>query len=90
VNFLDPDKQTWGAFNGGNGVLYFKLDDLYITFDYDERKQSDIDYMLNVLEESCLILNKFIQIITPMKLKRAHLSFNPDSENYFNNNDFVD
>lgn len=90
VNFLDPEKQTWGAFNGGNGVLYFNLDDLYITFDYDERKQSDIDYMLNVLEEACLILNKFIQIITPMKLKRAHLSFNPDSENYFNNNDFVD
>lgn len=89
VNFLDPDKQTWGAFDGGNGVLYFKLDDLYITFDYDERKQSDIDYMLNVLEEACMILNKFIQIITPMKLKRTHLSFNSDSENYFNNDDYV-
>ena len=89
VNFLDPKKQTWGAFNGGNGVLYFKLDDLYITFDYDERKQSDIDYMLNVLEESCLILNKFIQIITPMKLKTAYFSFNPDSQSYLNTADYV-
>ena len=89
VNFLDPDKRTWGAFNSGNGVLYFKLDDLYITFDYDERKQSDIDYMLNVLEEACLILNKFIQIIEPMKLKRTYLSFNSDSENCFDNDDYV-
>ena len=89
VNFLDPDKRTWGAFNGGKGVLYFKLDDLYITFDYDERKQSDIDYMLNVLEEACMILNKFIQIIEPMKLKRTYLSFNSDSENCFDNGDYV-
>lgn len=89
VNFLDSKKRTWGAFNGGNGVLYFKLDDLYITFDYDERKQSDIDYMLNVLEEACMILNKFIQIIEPMKLKRAYLSFNSDSENCFDNDDYV-
>ena len=89
VNFLDPEKRTWGAFNGGNGVLYFKLDDLYITFDYDERKQSDIDYMLNVLEEACLILNKFIQIIEPIKLKRAYLSFNSDSENFFDNDDYL-
>ena len=89
VNFLDPKKRTWGTFNGGNGVLYFKLDDLYITFDYDERKQSDIDYMLNVLEEACMILNKFIQIIEPMKLKRAYLSFNSDSENCFDNGDYL-
>ena len=89
VNFLDPDKRTWGAFNGGKGVLYFKLDDLYITFDYDERKQSDIDYMLNVLEEACMILNKFIQIIEPTKLKRSYLSFNSDSENCFDNDDYV-
>ena len=89
VNFLDPDKRTWGAFNGGNGVLYFKLDDLYITFDYDERKQSDIDYMLNVLEEACMILNKFIQIIEPMNMKRAYLSFNSDSENCFDNDDYL-
>ena len=89
VNFLDPDKRTWGAFNGGKGVLYFKLDDLYITFDYDERKQSDIDYMLNVLEEACMILNKFIQIIEPMKMKRTYLSFNSDSENCFDNDDYL-
>lgn len=89
VNFLDPDKRTWGAFNGGNGVLYFKLDDLYITFDYDERKQSDIDYMLNVLEEACMILNKFIQIIEPTKLKRTYISFNSDSENFFDNDDYL-
>ena len=89
VNFLNPKKRTWGAFNGGKGVLYFKLDDLYITFDYDERKQSDIDYMLNVLEEACMILNKFIQIIEPMKLKRAYLSFNSDSENCFDNDDYL-
>ena len=89
VNFLDPEKRTWGAFNGSNGVLYFKLDDLYITFDYDERKQSDIDYMLNVLEEACMILNKFIQIIEPMNMKRAYLSFNSDSENFFDNDDYL-
>ena len=89
VNFLDPDKQTWGAFNGGKGVLYFKLDDLYITFDYDERKQSDIDYMLNVLEEACMILNKFIQIIEPMRMKRTYISFNSDSENFFDNDDYL-
>ena len=89
VNFLDPDKRTWGAFNGGKGVLYFKLDDLYITFDYDERKQSDIDYMLNVLEEACMILNKFIQIIEPMNMKRTYLSFNSDSENFFDNDDYL-
>ena len=89
VNFLDPEKRTWGAFNGGKGVLYFKLDDLYITFDYDERKQSDIDYMLNVLEEACMILNKFIQIIEPMNMKRTYLSFNSDSENCFDNDDYV-
>ena len=89
VNFLDPDKRTWGAFNGGNGALYFKLDDLYITFDYDERKQSDIDYMLNVLEEACMILNKFIQIIEPMRMKRTYISFNSDSENFFDNDDYL-
>ena len=89
VNFLDPDKRTWGAFNGGKGVLYFKLDDLYITFDYDERKQSDIDYMLNVLEEACMILNKFIQIIEPMRMKRTYISFNSDSENFFDNDDYL-
>ena len=89
VNFLDPKKRTWGAFNGGNGVLYFKLDDLYITFDYDERKQSDIDYMLNVLEEACMILNKFIQIIEPMRMKRTYISFNSDSENFFDNDDYL-
>ena len=89
VNFLDPKKRTWGAFNGGKGVLYFKLDDLYITFDYDERKQSDIDYMLNVLEEACMVLNKFIQIIVPIKLKIAYLSFNSDSENCFDNSDYL-
>ena len=86
---MDPDSIHWGSFNGGNGVLHFYLDDLYITFDYDERKQSDIDYMLNVLEESCLILNKFIQIITPMKLKTAYFSFNPDSQSYLNTADYV-
>ena len=89
VNFLDPDKRTWGAFNDGKGVLYFKLDDLYITFDYDERKQSDIDYMLNVLEEACMILNKFIQIIEPMRMKRTYISFNSDSENFFDNDDYL-
>ena len=89
VNFLDPEKRTWGAFNGSNGVLYFKLDDLYITFDYDERKQSDIDYMLNVLEEACMILNKFIQIIEPMRMKRTYISFNSDSENFFDNDDYL-
>ena len=89
VNFLDPHKRSWGSFYGARGALYFLLDDLYIAFDYDERKQSDIDYMLNVLEEACMILNKFIQIIVPIKLKIAYLSFNPDSENCLDNDDCV-
>lgn len=81
INILDQEESWDQSFN---------VQEMYMTFDYDEQHCSDIDYMLNVLEESCIVLLKFMKEITNFNLRRWHFSFNPDTETYYDNNDYIE